>query len=330
MKIDHSRRRLALSLLLSPALLAVATGSQAQAYPVRPVTLIVPQAPGGTNDIIGRIFAKQLGQILGQPLIVENRPGAGGNIGTAAAARGPKDGYSLLFTVSSAMTINPALYPKKTLGFDPIQDFEPIGGIASVPNVLVVNPSFPAKDLNELIQILKESPGKYQYGSSGNGTLPHLLGELFKRSAGLDVLHIPYKGISPALTDAMSGQVPITFASLPSCAGYIKAGKLRALGVSSAGRSPLLPEVPAISETIKGFTGDLWIGLFAAAGTPAPIIRDLRSALMKVIETSEFRGSMATQGAEVMSGSHQQLAQLVREGIDSWTQVVTTSNIRVE
>ena len=253
--------------------LTLAAFAFAQAYPTKPVTMLVPQAPGGTNDIVAHLVAAELATRLGQSFVVDNRPGAGGNIGTQAAARANPDGYTLLMTISSSQAINPSLYKK--VPFDPIKDFEPIAPIASVPNVLVVNPSFPAKNVAELIALAKAKPGEYRYASAGNGTLNHLLGEMLNSMAGIKLEHVPYKGVAPALNDVLGNQVPIAFASLPSVLGHLKAGKLRALGISSAKRNPALPEVPTIAETVPGYSGDLWVALFAV---PRHAPRDHRQA----------------------------------------------------
>jgi tripartite-type tricarboxylate transporter receptor subunit TctC len=226
------------------ALLPVA--ALASDYPARSIALVVPQSVGGTNDIVGRAVAGKLSEVLGTPVVVDNKVGAGGNIGTALAAKSPRDCYTLLMTISSAQAINPALY--RNPGFDPVKDFQPVALVGSVPNVLVVNPNFPAKSLDDFLRLVKSQPGKHAYASAGNGTLNHLLGAMLESAAGLDMPHIPYKGVAPALTDVIGGQVHIAFASLPSVLGQLKSGKLLALGVSSPQRSPALPDVPAIAE----------------------------------------------------------------------------------
>ncbi|MGZ5034203.1 MAG: Bug family tripartite tricarboxylate transporter substrate binding protein, partial [Usitatibacter sp.] len=261
--------RIALS-AIGAALLMLGTAAACAAdYPTRTITMIVPQNVGGTNDIVGRLVGQKLAEALGASIVIENRVGAGGNIGTVAAANAPKDGYTLLMTISSTQAINPAVY--KSPGFDPVRDFTPIALIGSVPNVLVVNPSFPAKTLDEFLKVVKSRPGQFQYASAGNGTLNHLLGEMLNTTAGLDLQHIPYKGVAPAINDVLGGQVPMAFASLPSVLGQLKSGRLVALGVSSPQRSPALPDVPAIAELVPGYSGTLWIGLFAPRGVPAEV-----------------------------------------------------------
>ena len=314
---------------------AVAVGSSAAspvaaqaAYPSKPVIMIVPQAPGGTNDIIARLVGAELGTRLGQSFVVENRPGAGGNIGTQSAARATADGYTLLMTISSTQAINPSLYKK--VPFDPVKDFDPIAPIASVPNVLVVNPSFPAKSLAELIAMAKAKPNEYRYASAGNGTLNHLLGEMLNTMAGIKLEHVPYKGVAPALNDVLGDQVPMAFASLPSVLGHLKAGKLRALGVSSAKRNPALPDVPTIAETVPGYSGDLWVGLFAVHGTPPEITAKLAATVNQALADKAVREKLEAQGAEVLSGTPAQFAAQLKQDIDRWAAIVKSSGATVD
>ena len=300
----------------------------AQPYPIKAVTLIVPQTAGGTNDIIARLMAQKLGENLGQSFIVDNRPGAGGNIGTAASARAAKDGYTLLLTISSAQAINPALYTHT--GFDPVKDFEAVAAIASVPNLLVVHPSFPAQTLAEFIQITRSNPGKYQFASAGNGTLNHLLGEMLNSMADIQVQHIPYKGVAPALNDLLGGHVPIAFASVPSVIAHVRSGKLRALGVSSAERNAALPEVPAIGEAVPGYSGDLWVGLFAVAGTPRDIVAILNSAVNKALADKDLKEKFAALGAQLLGGTPEQLNATLRSDMARWASVVKASGARLD
>jgi tripartite-type tricarboxylate transporter receptor subunit TctC len=246
-------------------------------FPNRPLTMVVPNATGGTNDIVGRVIAIELAEEFKQSVVLVNKPGAGGNIGTAQTKTAAPDGYTLLMTVNSAQAINPALY--KNVGFDPVKDFIPITVIGSVPNVLVVHPSFPAKTLAEFLALIKANPGKYQYASAGNGTVNHLSGVMMDQMGGYKMEHIPYKGVAPAMADVLGGQVPIAFASLPSALSNIRQGQLRALGVSTATRSESLPDVPAMIEQIPGFSGELWVGLFAIAGTPPDVVNKIYQAI---------------------------------------------------
>lgn len=309
--------------------LALSTGSAlADTYPTKPIQMIVPQAPGGTNDIVARLVAADLSQRLGQQVVVENRPGAGGNIGTQAAARAAPDGYTLLMTISSTQAINPTLY--RQIPFDPVKDFEPIAPVATVPNVLVVNPAFPAKSMAELISMAKAKPDFYRYASAGNGTLNHLLGEMLNSMAGIKLEHVPYKGVAPALNDVLGNQVPMAFASLPSVLAHIKAGKVRALGVSSAKRSPFAPDIPAIGETVPGYSGDLWVGLFAVRGTPKAVTDKLAATLKTALTDAPLRDKLAAQGAEVLTATPQQFAAMLRADIDKWGKIVKASGAQVD
>ena len=306
----------------------LALSAQAQDYPSKPITLIVPQNPGGTNDLVGRTVAQRLSQQLGVGVVVENRPGAGGNIGTVAAAKAPKDGYTLLLTISSSQAINPALY--KNPGFDPVKDFVPLGMVGSVPNVLVVNPSFPARNLEDFLKLVKAQPGKFPYASAGNGTLNHLLGEMLNSMAGLELQHIPYKGVAPAMNDLMGGQVPMAFASLPSVLGHLKSGRLVAIGVSSAERSPALPDVPAIAEKVKGYSGTLWVALFAPQGLPKGVEHKLQEAMTQIMAQSETQAALAAQGVEIARMTPAQLTQTLQEDLVRWARIVKTSGATVD
>ena len=320
------------SLLLALALSPLGAGAQSS-YPNRPIVMIVPQAAGGTNDIVGRIVSQKLSEVLGNPVAVENRPGAGGNIGTQAAARGAKDGYTLLMTISSSQAINPALY--KNPGFDPVKDFKPLSLIGAVPNVLLVNPTFPAKTLPELLALAKSKPDQYQYASAGNGTLNHLLGEMLGTMAGVQLQHVPYKGVAPALNDVLGGQLPMLFASLPSSLAQIKSGKLRALAVSGATRSPVLPDVPTVAETVPGYNGTLWIGLFAPAGVPQDVSLKLQESMAKALANKDLRAKLEQQGVELAAPadkpiSPDQFASLLKDDIAKWARIVKSSGASVD
>jgi tripartite-type tricarboxylate transporter receptor subunit TctC len=290
--------------------------------------MVVPQAVGGTNDIVGRIVAQKLGEVLGGSVVVENRPGAGGNIGTAYVSKAAKDGYTLNFTVSSAQAINPALY--RNPGFDPVKDFVPISLVGAVPNVLVVHPSFPAKNLKEFIEVAKAKPGFYQYASAGNGTLNHLLGEMLAGYAGVKLQHVPYKGIAPALNDVLGGQVQIAFATPAAVLQHIRSGKLVALGVSSPQRSPSLAGVPAIAETLPGYTGILWIALYAPRGVPADIEARLVEAMKKVLDAQDVKDKLVAQGVELSNSTPAQLAQLLNEDLARWSKIVRESGATID
>jgi len=324
-------RALALPLLsLAVAALMAAGPALAQPYPSRPITLVVPQAAGGTNDIVGRLVGQKLGEMLNNAsVVVDNRPGAGGNIGTQLVAKGPKDGYTLLMTISSTQAINPALY--KNPGFDPVKDFKPVGLVGAVPNVLLVNPSFPAKDFNEFLKLARQKGANYQYASAGNGTLNHLLGEMLNSMAGISLQHVPYKGVAPAINDVLGGQLPIVFASLPSALSHIKAGKLRALAVSGNKRSPVLPDVPAIGEAVPGYNGTLWIGLFAPAGVPADVLATLQDATRKALAAKDLRDKLDQQGVEIAAPTTpDQFSKLLQDDLAKWARIVKASGAAVD
>lgn len=318
-------RRTTLGLIASG--LAAPAFAQAD-YPARPVTVIVPQAAGGANDIIGRLVAEKLSEVMGQRFVVENRAGAGGNIGSQAAARSTPDGYTLLVTISASQAINPALYART--GFDPVKDFAPVSLLGTVPNVLVVHPAFEAKTVADLIRMAKEKPGFYQYASAGNGTLNHLVGEMLKSRAGIDLKHIPYRGIAPALSDVIAGHVPISFANLPAAISQIQAGTVRALGVSTLKRNGFVPEVPTIAETVPGFDAELWIALYGIAGTPQPVIDKLVAATHRALQGADIKAKFAQQGAEVVTSTPAELAAKLDTDLKVWAEIVKASGARIE
>ena len=297
-------------------------------YPNRPVTVIVPQAAGGANDIIGRLVSEKLSEVLGQRFVVENRAGAGGNLGSQAAARATPDGYTLLVTISASQAINPALYART--GFDPVKDFAPISMLGTVPNVLVVHPAFEAKSVADLIRMAREKPGFYHYASAGNGTLNRLVGEMLKSRAGIDLKHIPYRGIAPALSDVIAGHVPISFANLPAAISQIQAGTVRALGVSTLKRNSFVPEVPTIAETVPGFDAELWIAIYAIAGTPQPIVDKLVAATHRAMTAPEIKAKFAQQGAEVVTSTPAELAAKLEADMKTWAEIVKASGARIE
>ena len=321
----HLTRRDAALCLLA---LAGGTAFAQDRYPSKPVTVIVPQAPGGANDTIARIIAQKLTESLGQQFIVDNKPGAGGNIGTAAAARTKNDGYTLLLTVNSAHVINPSLY--KSTGFDPVKDFEPISPVATAGYVLVANNAFPPNNVTEFIAAAKAAPGKYTIASAGNGTLNHLIGEMLGKAAGIELTHVPYKGASAAVTDLVGGQVHVSVQSLPSSISFIKSGKLKVLGVVNEKRVAALPDTPTIGETIKGFGSTPWYGLFAPAGTPKAIVVQLQAALTKVLDAPDTKDKLATVGCEPFKSTSEQFAALVRDDLPKWAKIVKDSGATVD
>jgi tripartite-type tricarboxylate transporter receptor subunit TctC len=302
--------------------------AQTDVWPSKQITLVVPQTAGGANDTVARAYGQRLGALLGQPVVIENRPGAGGNVGTALVARAPKDGYTFLLTAQSAQTINPALY-KKT-GFDPVKDFEPVMVVATAPYVLVTNTNFVPKTLKELIAFAKPQPGKLNYASAGNGTLNHLLGEMLNKSAGIDLVHIPYKGASAAATDVVSGQVPLTFGSFPGVMPFVKSGQLKVIGVATEKRTSLAPELPTLAESLPGFFANSWYGLFAPAGTPKDIIQKMVAASTKVLAAPELVERLAGQGAEVSPSTSEQLGKLVNDDLIRWAKIVKDSGATID
>lgn len=315
------------------ALLMLAAASSGAAfaedkYPSKPVTVVVPQAPGGANDAIARIVAQKLTEQTGQQFIVDNRPGAGGNLGTAVAAKAKPDGYTLLLTVSSAHVINPSLY--KNPGFDPVKDFEPVTPVATAGYALVANNDFPAKNVSEMIAVAKKQPGKIAIASAGNGTLNHLIGEMLQKAAGIELMHVPYKGASAAVTDLVGGQVQLSVQSLPSSISFIKSGKLKVLGVVNEKRVAALPEVPTIGETLKGFGSTPWYGLFAPAGTPKAIVNQLQAQVAKALEGKDAQDKLAAVGCEPFKSTPEQFGALVKEELPKWARIVKESGATVD
>ena len=300
----------------------------AQAYPNKPITMVVPQAAGGTNDIVGRLIAPAFGEAIGTSVVVENRPGAGGNIGTQSVARATKDGYTLLLTINSAQAINPALY--KNPGFDPINDFVPLYYIGATPYVLVSPPGSPYKTLADVVAAAKKKPGELSYASAGNGTISHLLGAMLNTSAGIEMQHIPYKGVAPAINDVLGGQVPLAFASLPSALNYIKAGKLQAIAISSAKRSSAAPDIPTIAETYPDCVGEVWVALFAPAGTPVNAVKRVQLAMDKVMATPEVREKLTAQGLDLNPVPPAKLSALLKEELAKWAKIVKASGAQLD
>lgn len=327
--MQGSRLRLIAGLWACAAALTLgAPAHSTEAYPSRPVTLLVPQAPGGANDVIARAIGQHLGQALGQPVVVENKAGVGGNVGTAIVARAPNDGYTLLLTAQSAHTINPALYAK--VPFDPVNDFEPIMVVAVAPYMLVVNPKVPANNLQELIDLARKKPGELNFASAGNGTVNHLLGEMLKKSANIDIVHVPYRGAAPAATDVVGGQVPMAFGSFPGLLPFVRSGQLRALGVATETRTPLAPELPTLAETVPGLHANAWYGLFAPKGTPKPIIDKVQAAVVQALEKPELQTAMRSQGLVIAPGTPDALATLLKADLVRWAAIVKESGARAE
>jgi tripartite-type tricarboxylate transporter receptor subunit TctC len=301
----------------------------AQTYPNRAITLVIPFAPGGSTTIVGRVIADKMSERLGEKVVVDNRPGAGGTVGTKAVAKSEPDGYTLVLGYTGTLAIGPALY--KNAGYDPRKDFAPIGLIGNAPNSLVVHPSFPAKTIAELIAYAKANPGKVNFGSAGAGTVSHITGEYFAASAGIKLVHIPYKGTGPALTDLLGGHIPMAFAPIPASHPNVSAGLLRALAVTSTTRSSLLPDVPTIAESVlPGFDASLYYGLAAPAGTPRPVIDRLNKELRAALASDEVKKQLTQDGTEITPGTPEDYAAFIDKDEKKWSQLVKASGVEQE
>ncbi|MGY8526223.1 Bug family tripartite tricarboxylate transporter substrate binding protein [Paracidovorax citrulli] len=315
------RFTIALATLAATGGAALPGMAQAADWPNRPIKLIVPYAAGGTTDIIARVVGTRLGAVLTQPVVIENRPGAGGAVGSTYAAKQPADGYTLVMVVESSHAVNPNVYAKTP--YDPVKDFDAISNLADVPNVLVVNPSFPAQDLPAFIKLLKAQPGKYSFGSSGNGGLSHMNGELFMNVTGTRMLHVPYKGLGPALNDAVAGQIQVVFDNIPSSSGLIQGGRLKPLAVASKQRLKLLPDVPTYAEAgLPAMNNPSWFGLGAPAGTPAAILDKLNAAVKQVLAEPDVVSAIEKQGAIPAYTTRKAFSDLVRAQNQHWHKVV--------
>ena len=303
--------------------------AMAQAWPTKPIKLMVPFPPGGSTDIVARIVAQKLSERLGQPMVIENRGGAGGTLGTSATAKSAPDGYSLAVASTSTHVVAPGVYPK--LDYDPVKDFAPIGLMAVSPYLLVVNPALPAKSLKELVALAKDRPGKLNYASAGVGSTTHLAMEMLKSVTGTYMLHIPYNGNGPAGTAVVGGQVEVLFGSLPALLPHAKSGRVRPLVVGTPKRSPSLPDVPTVSESgYPGFDASLWLALVAPAGTPQPIIDRVNKELVALIASPDTREALDKAGAEPLTGTPADLAAMIRDGIPKYAKVIKSSGIKAE
>ncbi|WP_423228557.1 tripartite tricarboxylate transporter substrate binding protein [Pseudaquabacterium inlustre] len=322
--MPHPTRRTALAALLSP----LAGGALAQTWPAKPIRLVVGYAAGGATDVIARLVGQKLGEALGQTVVVENRAGANSNLGAEAVARAPADGHTLyMFTIAN--TINASLYDK--LGYDPQKDFEPVGLIAKVPNILVVNPALPIRTVADYVKFAKDKPQGISFASSGSGSSIHLSGELFKSVAKLNMLHVPYRGSAPAITDLLGGQVQSMFDNAPSALPHVQGGKLRAVAITSPQRSPLLPEVPTLAESgYAGFDVQSWFGLAAPAGTPRAVIDRLNTELNKLVAMPEVARRLAEMGATPATGTPEQMRAFAAAEQRRWQAVVKQSGARAD
>jgi len=296
----------------------------AEAFPNKPITMVVPFVAGGTTDILARIVGQSLGEELGQPVIIDNRAGAGGNIGGQFAARAPADGYTIFMGTVGTHAINEWLYKK--MPFNPNKDFVPLTRVANVPNLLVANPAQPFKNVKELISYAQAHPGQVNFGSSGSGSSIHLSGELFKMMAKVDMIHIPYKGSAPAVTDLLGNQIAIMFDNMPSAIQHVRSGKLRPLAVTTAKRSPELPDVPTVAEAgVPGYEATSWFGLFAPTKTPADVQAKLHAAIIKVLQKPDVIKKIGDQGGEVVTESQAEFGKFIAAENEKWKQVVKTS-----
>jgi tripartite-type tricarboxylate transporter receptor subunit TctC len=321
--------RLLQKLLFGAALLCGVLGvAQAQSdYPTKPIKWIVPYPPGGTTDLLARVMGQWLSQRLGQQVIIENKAGGGNNIGAEMAIRSPADGYTI-FLVNPANAINATLYPK--LPFNFLNDLVPIAGIVRVPNVMTVTKNFPAKNVAEFIDYGKKNPGKINMASSGSGTSVHLSGEMFKFMTGIDMKHIPYKGAGPAITDLISGQVDVLFDNMPSIIGHIRSGSVRALGVTTTQRSPALPDVPTVAETVPGYEASAWFGAAAPKGTPAAAIERLNREFNAALADPGMKAKLADLGGVPIPGTPEQFWELHRAETEKWAKIVKFSGAKAE
>ena len=308
------------------AILAISNAA-AEEYPSRPIKWIVGYPAGGTTDILARLIAQWLSEHLGQQVIIENRPGAGNNIGTEAVINAPPDGYTVLL-VNPANGINTSLYKK--LNFNFVRDIAPVAGLTRVPNVMEINPEIPAKSVQEFIDHAKAHPGKINMASSGNGTSVHLSGELFKMMTGVNMQHVPYRGAAPALTDLISGQVQLMFDNMPSSIEHIRAGKLRALAVTTAVRSPALPDVPTVAETVPGYEASAWFGMGAPKGTPPEIVNKLNAQINAALADPNIQARLADLGGTVMAGTPADFGKVIVDETEKWAKVVNAVGISVE
>ena len=303
--------------------------SYAQTYPVKPVRFVIAFAPGGPSDILTRLLGGKLAESLGQPMVFDNRPGAGGNIAGEITAKSPADGYTLLMGNNSILATNAALY--KNIGFDPVKDLAPITLVASQPNILVVHPSVQAKSVKEFIAYAKAQSGKLNYASSGSGAAAHLAAELFKSMTGVTMTHVPYKGAGPALIDVLAGQCQLMFATALSVQPYLQSNRLRPLAVTTAKRTPSLPDLPTLAESgVPGFEATTWHGVVAPAGTPPPVIAKLHDELTKILRMPDVSARLTAQGAEIIGGDPRAFAAYIQAEIPKWSKVIKDSGARAE
>lgn len=323
------KRRLSLALLTLLLAGGIGQEARAQAYPGKPIRLIVPFPPGGTADILARIAGEKMGESLGQPVVVDNRAGAAGGIGAIAAAKAAPDGYTLFMGTTGTQTVNPAVNTK--LGYDPLKDFAPVSNFAASPFLLVVHPSLPAKTVGELVALAKERAGKLHYASFGAGSSAHMTGEMFRAMAGVDIVHVPYKGAPPALTDLIGGHVHMMFTLLPSVLQHVKTGALRPIAIAAERRDPSLPDVPTFAEAgMPGFVSDSWYGILAPAGTPRAIVARLNAEVQRALAHPDVKRRLAAEGAEPRGNSPEQFEAEIRKDLQNWIKVAQDAKVSLE
>lgn len=314
---------------IAAAAVLLAGQAQGQSYPNRPVRMVVPFAAGGGTDAVGRVLAPRLSELLGQQIVIDNRAGANGAIGTAEVKRAAADGYTVLLGAAGTMVVAPNLDAK--LPFDTEKDFVPIALAATSPFIVAVGSGVPVNSIAQLIALAKTQPGKINYGSSGTGGAPHLAGELFKRMAGVDLTHVPYRGLAPAMTDLLGGQIQLLFVDVSIAMPQVKAGKIKALAITSAQRSPVAPELPTVAEAgVAGYAAGTWYGMFVPAGTPEPVVRRLTSDTTRALESTEVRERLIALGAEAAPLSGESFRSYVRQELAKWGQLVRDANIKLE
>jgi tripartite-type tricarboxylate transporter receptor subunit TctC len=320
-------RRMLVASLAIIASLANVEGAMGQSFPARPVRIIVGFPPGGVGDIVARLVGQWLSERLGQPFVIENRPGAASNVATEAVVRAPADGYTLL-VVNPANATSAALYDR--LNFNFIRDIAPVAGLVRVPNVMEVNPSVPVKTVPEFIAYAKANPGKVNYASAGNGTTVHLAGELFRIMTGVNMVHVPYRGSAPALTDMLGGQVQVMFDTLPSSIEHLRTGKLRALAITTSARYPALPDIPALGDYVSGFEASVWQGIGAPKNTPPAIVEKLNKEINAALADPKVKEQLANLGSTVLALSPAEFGTLIAEETEKWAKVIRAANIKAE
>jgi tripartite-type tricarboxylate transporter receptor subunit TctC len=315
--------------LLAAMTMPAFAAEDAQNYPSKPIRLVVPFTPGGSTDILARVIGQKLTEAWGKQVVIDNRPGAGGNIGVDLVAKSPADGYTLVMGHIGTFGVNPTLYPK--LPYDAIKDFQPITLVALVPNMLSVNPALPVHSVKELVALARAKPGTINFGSGGNGSAAHLAGEYFKLMTKTEITHIPYRGTSPAVTDLIAGQIQMIITGVPPTLNFVKTGKLRALAVATSKRLPLLPDLPTISEAgVPGYEATQWYGVLAPAGTPKPIVAKLNAEMAKAIKGPDVREKLAADAAEPVGNSPEEFGAFIKKEIARWAPVIKASGARPE